>query len=335
MSYLAVLNRHARSFRWGGFFLTPMQLKRAATVYAFCRTIDDIADESLSDSKLSAQLRLKSLYDQLMQSDPEPLVRDFLNAVNSSQRSRIAAQQLILGALSDTRFSRNTSVESVKDLLTYCYRVAGVVGIMMCDVLEVKSEQAVYHAIDMGIAMQLTNILRDIKQDLSELDRVYLPHSLVDQRSLQIDFLKSHFESKRLNVCAQLETHVRSLYGLSESFYTSGFAGLRSIPWQSRFAIFVAATLYRQIGREVVKGLPASIDRRVYLGTMKKIFYTGVAFVHFIGHSVWLTLSRQSEPKHDKALHRTLRDMPLTSQFTPQILTSDSSTVPYVHEVPL
>ena len=85
------------------------------------------------------------------------------------------------GINSDKEFAR---IESISELLRYSYRVAGCVGIMMCDVLGIKNPNAKYHAIDLGIAMQLTNICRDIKEDFL-IDRIYLPREIIsDEETL-------------------------------------------------------------------------------------------------------------------------------------------------------
>ncbi len=275
---VAVLNYHAKSFAWGGFFLDPTQLHNAATLYSFCRYLDDIADES-EDPKVAKDLLTAIDHDLLRMQSDDAVVQSFLVCARREQIPLQYARDLLAGVLSDLDFA---GFANDSELLTYCYRVAGTVGAMMCAVLNVREPQALEHAIDMGVAMQLTNICRDVKED-AERGRLYLPAArlwrarskpLVDQREVDRPVgdghIDGHINDERdghfyaLEIRAGGDSSVSSLQllqdrnavakvthqllALADLFYDSGRRGLRYIPLRSRFAIFVAYHLYKGIG---------------------------------------------------------------------------------------
>jgi phytoene synthase len=167
----ATLATHARSFRWGAFFLPPDRRGAAAIVYAFCRMVDDLVDEAGDVDEL---LRVR---DELTGARPaRPLVEVFADVVSGSREAVPAALELIGGVRGDAGRVR---IDDDAGLLRYCYRVAGTVGLLMCPVLGVTDRAALPHAIDLGIAMQITNICRDVAEDLT-MDRVYLPASRLE-----------------------------------------------------------------------------------------------------------------------------------------------------------
>ena len=145
--------------------------------------------------------------------------------------------ELTDGVLLDTQ---KVAIQSEAELLRYCYQVAGTVGLLMCDLFGVKDPVARHHAIDLGVAMQLTNICRDVYEDALN-GRVYLPGDLFE--SITAEKIVSPDVST---------TSVRQVVGylLSEAEirYESGISGLCFLPTQARLAIYVATLTYREIG---------------------------------------------------------------------------------------
>lgn len=238
----AVLSKHARSFRLAAFFLPAQATDDAAVVYALCRLIDDLADESpdpaiarLELSKLQAELRQEAV--------PRPLVSHFLRMAAEKQIEVQAALDLIEGALSDLDPVR-ISDDAVLDL--YCYRVAGTVGLLMCGVLGVTDPTARRHAIALGMAMQLTNLCRDVVED-ARMGRVYLPESRLTAEGIRPEGLLAGTADR-----AALSRVVRALLRRADGLYDLGRAGMGYIPLRSRVAIFVAARLYQGIGHRLV-----------------------------------------------------------------------------------
>lgn len=245
----AILAQHAQSFRWASWFLPGEMRRDAAIVYAFCRIVDDTVDEAPSPSVgrrgvLAIGNRLRA------QTSDDALVEAYRSVAERRGFGMQPAFGLIAGAMSD---SGTVRIEDDAELLTYCYRVAGTVGLMMCGVLGVTSAAARAHAVQLGVAMQLTNICRDVREDAA-LGRVYLPQS----RALAAGMTKTSLEPGLL-LCATSEDRLRvsdvvlSLIADSERLYTQAARGFRYIPARPRLAVMVAAHLYRAIGRRLRK----------------------------------------------------------------------------------
>ena len=218
-NYLSI---YAKSFSWAGFFLPKKTYLECSALYDFCRTIDNIADEDgelhIKKKKLS---NIKSNftnknYDNFIIKNMWDLIKNF----NISQK---IIDDLFDGVETDLR--ERVQLISKKDLLIYSYRVAGTVGLMMAKILNVSDHNALKSAIDLGIAMQLTNISRDVVED-SRNNRSYID---------------ANFDS------------IRDALKLADLFYESSFASIKEIPINFRFSILVARRVYRKIGHNILK----------------------------------------------------------------------------------
>ena len=155
------MRENGRSFHFARIFLTQAQGERAARLYAFCRYVDDLADETRNHAK--ALRELDDARRQLAQrTATHPRLDDFIQLAEETDIDISIAISLIDGVASDLS---EVAFQSEEQLLRYAYQVAGTVGLMMCGVLGVKKKAAYPFAIDLGIAMQLTNIARDIQED--------------------------------------------------------------------------------------------------------------------------------------------------------------------------
>jgi len=295
-----VLRRHGRSFYWAGHLLSGEQLSSAASLYSLCRGIDDLADDALTDSdKVRAQLKLSEL-DQALAEECPP--HGDLRAVYQQARQLLAEEPLALGALQDMIATVQQDLQPVRmsshrELLQYAYGVAGTVGVMMTCLLGARERsRALPHAIDLGIAMQLTNIARDVLED-AQLGRVYLP---VDGAAGGLEptaLVERDTESRR-----QAWRGVCELITLAESYYNSGWQGLAFLPVRARLAIAVATQVYREIGRQILRrGEQAYWQRRSVVSPGRKLWVTAKALVRLIGEP---TSYRRID--HDHRLHRGL-----------------------------
>jgi phytoene synthase len=285
----ALLARQAKSFRWASWFLPARMRRDASIVYAFCRMLDDAVDGALSPA--IARHRLDEIKDMLRPGGtPDALVAAYLEAARRLQFGLEPAWELLAGVESDLDAVR---IADDAELLTYCYRVAGTVGLMMCGVLGVTEKSARTHAVDLGIAMQLTNICRDVLEDAA-LGRVYLPKARLVGRGLRDDAVEptdllTANEATRDAVSGV----VLGLLADAERLYTLGARGFPHIPIRPRLAIVVAATLYRAIGRRLRRsGGDALAGRTVVPGWHKVLLLVDSA-------RVWLTeLALSERPGH-------------------------------------
>ncbi len=253
-NYLTIF---AKSFNWAGFFLPKKIYEDSSKLYAFCRVLDDIADEKTDlDSKIERfdEMRnfLKKSYDvnnkeTYSSNENEKIVNDVVVLAKSNNIKKIILDDLVDGVASDLK--KRVHIRSVKDLLIYSYRVAGTVGLMMSKILNVKDRRALKGAIDLGIAMQLTNISRDVVED----------------KKMNREYIKPDFE----NIRATLE--------LAEMFYESSFSSIQKIPFRHKFSIIVARRIYRQIGRKILqKKNMENYEKsgKIYINNFEKILQT-------------------------------------------------------------
>jgi len=217
-----LISTHAKSFSWAGFFLAKQTFENGSNLYDFCRTLDDIADENTSlDSKKQKFNKIKK--DFIERNFENPLIKNIYNLIKKFNISEKIVLDLFDGIESDIKES--IEFKTRQELLVYSYRVAGTVGLMMAKILKVDSKIALRSAVDLGIAMQLTNIARDVVED-SGRNRKYIDH----------DFIK-----------------IKETLGIAELFYKSSFKSIKEIPLINRFAILVARRVYREIGNNILR----------------------------------------------------------------------------------
>ncbi len=289
-----VLQRHARSFRWAAAFLPADRRDDAAVVYAMCRLIDDLADEAPSVD--IATRELDGLEAELRgERSPRPVVRLFDEVVARRHIERDAVFELIRGVRDDLGRVR---LRDDRELLRYSYRVAGTVGVMMCGVLGVRDPDALPHAIDLGVAMQLTNISRDVAEDLGR-DRVYLPADRL--RDVDVAQFALVADTGVLPAAAPV---VGDLLALAERYYASGVRGLGYIPARPRLAIAVAALVYRGIGGVLARRNHDPSLGRAFVGVAGKLARTVLAF------GVWAVSFVRPRPTHRAELHAELDGLP-------------------------
>ncbi len=281
----AILDHHAKTFRAASVFLSPSQRDDAAVAYAFCRLVDDAVDEAVDQE--TAERQLLELETALETGHGDPIVVAYRELAERAGFGLEPAQDLILGARSDlgaVRFSQD------QELLTYCYRVAGTVGLMMCGILGVHQPEARRHAIDLGVGMQLTNICRDVLED-AQRDRVYLPANRLTRAGISQDELLSASRSSQFEHARQVDAvaHVvDELLTLADLKYASGAQGFHFLPVRARLAIGVASHLYRNIGVSLRRDHSCnSLNGRVSLSGFRKRILTlqalGAWFVGLFG----------------------------------------------------
>ena len=235
-----VLARHGKSFYWASKFLGIELADRAARLYQFCRYVDDLADGDLPDRPESLEDIRARLAGKEIAAGPE--IEAFIALANSNNIPLSAASELLDGMLSD---QNPTAVADEAELLRYCHAVAGTVGLMMCRVLNCEEPRADSFAIDLGVAMQLTNISRDVLED-AKMGRRYLPASWANFNPAQI--AKAGLGDEDTDCREQVAHGIARLLDLSEQYYASALLGIRLLPFRSRLSIAIALRVYRQIG---------------------------------------------------------------------------------------
>ena len=222
------------------------------------------------NSKLDTSSKIKNIFNQIKENESSEVNIFFKkNNINLG-----ILKDLIDGLISD---QQNVRVTDEKELIDYSYKVAGTVGLMMLPIINTKDAEARKHAIDLGIAMQLTNIARDVYED-AKMNRLYLPKEWLGQVSVSdlIDNKLDH-QKKRL-----IELSIKNLIELSDKFYANGFSGMKFIPLRTRLAIFFAAKIYKGIGEKIKSGGYVYKLERIYLNKLEKLWITIISIPEFL-----------------------------------------------------
>jgi 15-cis-phytoene synthase len=291
------LQRKARTFNLASHLLPRSARDDAALVYAFCRLVDDTADES-SDPVAAASALDRLALEVQGHAPARPLVAAFRAAAARLDLPLRAAAELIEGVRSDLGAVR---VPDDDELLRYCYRVASTVGLMMCAVLGVRRREALPHAVDLGVGMQLTNIARDVAED-ARLGRVYLPATRLRRAGVEPDALLDGTADR-----AAVARVVAEVLALADTYYRSADAGMRDIPWQARQAILVASRVYRAIGLRLRRRSCDALGGRTVVPWTGKIVWCSRALLAGLRPQI---LGIGARRPHDAALHVALRGLP-------------------------
>ena len=258
-----LLTQRGRSFHWARRLLSTRHAERATRLYGFCRRIDDLADET--GCPVEAHAALAATRRALLAGQSDDIEwADMLQLMRTCDIDPSIPLELIRGVESDLGEVR---VADMDELLRYCYRVAGTVGLMMTAALDVTAPEALPHAIDLGIAMQLTNICRDVRED-ALLGRRYLPFTLVG--ALEPASLVDPTGAVRATASHAL----RTLLDLADRYYDSGEMGLCYLPPGARTGIRVAAETYRGIGVALRQRGYDCWSARAMVGTAGKVAIT-------------------------------------------------------------
>ena len=240
------LSLYAKSFNWAGFFLPKQTYQKCSALYDFCRVIDNIADD-----KGSVELKenkFKNFENNFNNKNfDDPIIKNMWDLIYEFNISLKIIHDLFEGIKSDIK--EKVKLNSRKELLVYSYKVAGTVGLLMAKILNVSKKSSLKSAIDLGIAMQLTNISRDVIEDLN------------NNRS----YINENFEE------------IHSTLMLAEKFYENSFHSISEIPISFRFSILVARRVYRKIGYKILKKKTLENYRKsgkIYVSNIGKIIET-------------------------------------------------------------
>ena len=272
MSNKSYLSVYAKSFSWAGFFLPKKTLNKCSNLYDFCRVADNLADdEEKIENKEKKFNQFEKDFNQ--KNFNNPIIKNMWDLIDEFNISLKIVHDLLIGIKSDIKES--VKLNSKKDLLIYSYRVAGTVGLMMAKILRVSKKSSLKSAIDLGIAMQLTNISRDVIEDYK------------NNRS----YIDKNFEE------------ISSTVNLAETFYENSFYSIKDIPISFRFSILVARRVYRKIGHKILnkKNLNNYQNSgKIYVSNAEKVLETFLSIIDLIKLS--FVYKKDEQIKHDHNL---------------------------------
>lgn len=250
---------NAKTFALAARFLPKARYDAVARLYAFCRQLDDLADASPAGVNHDT---LVSIRQQICSGDSDdPVINDMLQL---QQDFEIPTALLLdfVDTLIEDQYPR--ALADVDQLVRFAYGVASTVGLMMCHVFGVQDKRAYPFAVDLGVAMQITNIARDILEDAGR-DRLYVPSTLLDT-AVTCEGLAQGDEAHRGSA---YQGALRML-AIADEYYASAALGYGYLPPSVRQAIKVAARLYQAIGEKVARNQTAYWQRRTVVSPERK-----------------------------------------------------------------
>ena len=271
MSNKSYLSVYAKSFSWAGYFLPKETLKKCSALYDFCRVADNIADDK--DKVENKEKKFNQFENDFDKKNFDNLIiKNMWSLIEEFNISTKIVQDLLIGIKSDIK--NKVKLNSKKELLIYSYRVAGTVGLMMAKILNVNKKSSLKSAIDLGIAMQLTNISRDVVEDFKN-NRLYINQSFDE---------------------------IKSTINLADIFYDNSFYSIKDIPLSFRFSILVARRIYRKIGHKILSKKNFENYQnsgKIYVSNLEKILETFFSIFDLIKLSFSYKKDDQIQHDHD------------------------------------
>ncbi len=255
--------RHgSRSFHAASKVLPKRLRDPALALYAFCRLADDAVDLQLE--KAEAVIRLHERLDKAYAGIPEdgPADRAFAAIIEDFDMPRALPEALLEGLAWDAMERRYASLSELRD---YSARVASAVGAMMCVLMRVRDRDALARACDLGVAMQLTNIARDVGEDARE-GRLYLPLEWLDEMDIDVDRFLANPQ-----MCPELKVLSKRLLTEADRLYARSEAGVAALPVDCRPGIFAARFIYAGIGTQLRRQGYDAINYRAYTNDTQKL----------------------------------------------------------------
>ena len=262
----ASIKKGSKSFALASRVLPPSLRDDASMLYAWCRYCDDVIDGQemghgqIADYKIGQSERLETLREETAKAlagEPmdNPVFAGLARVVETHEIDHKHPFDLLKGFEMD---AEDRVYETVDDILDYSYHVAGVVGVMMANIMGVRDAQTLDRASDLGLAFQLTNIARDIIDD-AKADRVFVPKELLVKHGAPTNAAelakRENWPAAHAAACEQLE--------IAEQYYASAKVGIKELDFRCAWAISAALKVYREIGENLRKGGPEAWEQRV------------------------------------------------------------------------
>jgi 15-cis-phytoene synthase len=278
------IERHSRSFSLAVKLLPEPARSDARIIYAWCRYADDAIDSNEGSVQRSALERLRTELTRVYAGTAAPedwLLASFRAVVHRRGIPLEYPAELLAGMEMDVSERRYASLE---ELLLYCHRVASTVGLMMCHVFGVIDPAALRHAAHLGVAMQLTNICRDVEEDWQR-GRLYLPLDLLRKHGAR-DLApadpawRGALPPQLVGPCRRV---IAELLATAERHYASGDAGLRYLPWRAALAVSVARRVYAAIGDVLARAGHDATSGRAVVSRLRKVALVATALLQMLG----------------------------------------------------
>ena len=260
------LKYRAKTFYFASLFLPKVIKKDIENLYIFCRYLDDLGDD-LNLNKTQSFKKLKIIKKQILQKkSTTPAVRNFINLMIKHEIDRSIPIELINGIEYDLK--KQVNIKTFEELIKYSYQVAGTVGFMFCKIIKVKDKKQILGGIQLGIAMQLTNISRDVLEDL-KMDRIYLPESMRSYKNNDTKIILSNEIIKK-----KISKDLLVLLNQADLLYENAWNSIKMLKKKYGIPISLAAELYRKIGEKIKQKNGNIWKERIYVNLIEKIYFS-------------------------------------------------------------
>jgi 15-cis-phytoene synthase len=258
-----VTREHARSFSFCARFLPPAKQRAIHAVYALCRYVDDVVDRAAAVPDRDPRETLEVWRSKLRDAGPDdhPALRAWRDASATFGIDAALAEELMRGVLMDLTEDRYATYA---ELQVYCYRVASVVGLMTSEIFGYSDPAALERAVTLGLAMQLTNICRDVGEDAA-LGRIYLPRDELSRFGVE----ESAILARRLD--DRFVELMRFQIERARRLYADAEPGIALLNRDSRFTVLLSSRLYGRILDHIERNGYDVLSRRAYVPLHLKI----------------------------------------------------------------
>jgi phytoene synthase len=256
-----VTAEHSKSFHFASGLLPEEKRAAVRALYAFCRTVDDIVDESTAYDRERQLDAWRKIVNTASAPDGDLVAAAWVDSMTRYHIPRHYALQLIDGVARDLTQSRYTSFA---DLATYCYGVASTVGLMSMHIVGFRSRAAIPYAIKLGVALQLTNVLRDVGEDYRN-GRIYLP------REDMLEFGISETDIERGQVTPRWRKFMQFQIARARQLYQESWQGVKMLEREGQLAIGAASTFYNGILEDIEMHDYDVFSRRASLSAWEKV----------------------------------------------------------------
>lgn len=263
---VSMTRHHSKSFYLSTALLPAPKRQAIRALYAFCRTSDDIVDQAAAGHASHDLAHWVWLVHRRCTPRNNPVLIAWNDTVARYHISQELVDELLAGIAMDLTVSR---YETFEDLWLYCYRVASVVGLISMQIIG-HTEEAIDYAVKLGVALQLTNILRDVGEDAAR-GRIYLPQADMRHFGLCDEDIFCHRQS------AQFQALMRYEIERAQALYDDAWQGIGMLSPDSRLAIAAAAVIYRGILDSIEHNAYDVFHKRAYVPLTRKLWLLGQA----------------------------------------------------------
>lgn len=263
-----ITKEYAKSFYFASTFLPADKRKATYALYGFCRYTDNLVDDNVGKDSQFVELELRKWAEEVYRGikrgiSQNPIIRAFIDVLKQYPINPDHAFELIEGVKMDITIDRYKTYE---DLQLFCYRVASTVGLMMSEILGYSSKDALPYAVKLGEAMQITNILRDIREDYDEMGRVYIPQEYMEKFNYTEEDIKAHrVNDNFISLCEFLMQKAEKLYNESDK-------GIIMLEKDSRFSIESARIIYSAIIPKIRENNYDVFSQRASVSMAEKLY---------------------------------------------------------------